>query len=104
MQLPDHLYQTTNISLATALLCTDYAYVFDGLPNERISGGDIVHISTEVIDGTERCVFNLGYSNEEEFTRKCSSFSGGSLMIHPVHYDRKKKIIRDSMHESRNNL
>ncbi|MHB8994553.1 MAG: hypothetical protein ACYC63_04810 [Armatimonadota bacterium] len=101
MNMPNHSFETTNISLATALLCTDYAFVEAGLPNDRHQVSDVVHLGTVVPDDSSYCQFSFAYTDAESFKARCVGFADESLMVHPSHYDKKKKQIVDSMRDAR---
>ena len=96
-------FDTTNISLATAMLCADYT-ILAGAGNtaQRVTGcNDVKLEETVVITEAGRCKFVLGYTKHDEFFERMEAFEGGLLMVPPIHYDKRKKIIVDAMREAR---
>ena len=103
MPAPKYDFKTTNISLATSLLCTEYGVAgADDVVRLVERGACFVLLSTDVVPGSNHCEFTLGYSDMVEFEIKSVAFRAGTLLVPPVHYDKKKKSVVDGMRIARN--
>ena len=104
MPEPEKRFETTDIGLATALLCTEYVVETEQGYEVVRNGGTFVLLSTDVIDvEAGRCQFTIAYGDEEleEFTTKSVAFRANRLWVSPRQYDRRKKPIVDAMRRER---
>ena len=100
-------YKTRNISLATALLCSEYVEVSaegadytlweDGSP---VVLADVVTVESQ--SGRKPlCEFTLACAEPVLLGEKVVVYEEGRLFVAPPVYDRAKKLVVDAMRKAR---
>lgn len=100
-------YVTRNISLATALLCSEYVEVAaDGAGYDLWEDGSPVVladvVTVESVAGRKPlCEFTLACADNVLLSDKVSVYDEGRLFVAPPVYDRAKKLVVDAMRKAR---
>ena len=101
-------FETTNISLATALLCPKYAVLgMEGSAYaEEREDVDTVTIIRTVLEPPRPgrkpiCCFVLGCATENVLDVKVHWYDEGRLFVHPEVYDENKKRVVGAIRKTR---
>lgn len=100
-------YKTRNISLATALLCSEYVEVSaEGAGYDLWEDGNPVVLAdvtaAEVTAGRKPlCEFTLACADDKLLGEKVVVYEEGRLFVAPPVYDRAKKLVVDAMRKAR---